>query len=666
MLNAEKKSAAESLFDVCVSAGKQVIPYAEIYKRIRDCWLAKCISGNIGFHLECYKRTFNFKKVEDFAPEKMYPNDDLDLQLVWLNVLLENGAAFTSSDLTRRFIKCYQFDFSEYGYAKRNFKRGIIAPHSGEYNNHFKEGMGCAIRSEIWALAALGDEKLAVDFARRDATIDHADNAVEAECFFARTETAVFTGKSLRRALDDAYAAVPKGTRLREAVGYVFDAYDSGKSYPQVYKYLHNEYGDPDGTYVVINTAIVVCALLYGGENFDEVMVTAVNGGYDTDCTCATAGAIFGLYYGVENIAEKWRVMADGPIVTDVKNLTYSVPDFDALAGLTADVAVSFAKNGVSSAIEPSEYRFYKKEIKNAKRNVLIRAEYDKFEIGLDEEAEITLYAVNLRNKELRAKISAEAQEHLLVSVDADEVTIPCGGTASFKLNLRRKPSDGYAHDSNVVTVRLIFPDNSSQEIKVGVAGKPVYRVSEIFTDGFNYEGRENLDELPDEAIRIFGGEKVLFHTDCNEYANNWVRKDHRYIEENFTEKRFDALFEKGERYESSEDNLNISAMHGFSGPAVVYAFQKLVLEEDRILELHIGSTDPYKMWINNELISVQEEGNYFSPYNQRPRVVFRKGVNRIVVKVVRTGKDQTFKYVLREEPFNHLGCILTGQKYLP
>lgn len=74
-------------------------------KKVRAGWLGKCIGGNLGAIPECLKKRSYFLKPEDFMPEKMLANDDLDLQLVWLQVLLDKGLSFTSDDLMEEFIK---------------------------------------------------------------------------------------------------------------------------------------------------------------------------------------------------------------------------------------------------------------------------------------------------------------------------------------------------------------------------------------------------------------------------------------------------------------------------------------------------------------------------------------------------------------------------------
>ena len=64
------------------------LSYEEYLDKVYGCWLGKCIAGTIGAPYEGMKQTNQLT----FAPEmieEMLPNDDLDLQVLWLSVLEE-------------------------------------------------------------------------------------------------------------------------------------------------------------------------------------------------------------------------------------------------------------------------------------------------------------------------------------------------------------------------------------------------------------------------------------------------------------------------------------------------------------------------------------------------------------------------------------------------
>ena len=74
------------------------------------------------------------------------PNDDLELQLVWLEALERHGAALTCRDLGEVWKKRIHHGCDEYSIAVYNLTHGLTPPATGYCNNFFADGMGAAIR----------------------------------------------------------------------------------------------------------------------------------------------------------------------------------------------------------------------------------------------------------------------------------------------------------------------------------------------------------------------------------------------------------------------------------------------------------------------------------------------------------------------------------------
>jgi hypothetical protein len=71
------------------------------------------------------------------------------------------------------------------------------------------------------------------------------------------------------------------------------------------------------------NLGMLVVGLLYGEGDFGETICVAVNCGEDTDCTGATAGAMYGIIHGMDAIPEKWIE----PIGRTIKTISLNVGD---------------------------------------------------------------------------------------------------------------------------------------------------------------------------------------------------------------------------------------------------------------------------------------------------------------------------------------------------
>ncbi|MDD3885432.1 MAG: ADP-ribosylglycohydrolase family protein [Victivallaceae bacterium] len=275
-------------------------------QKVLGCWLGKAVGGTLGQPWEGCDRALEL----DFyspVPTGMMPNDDLDLQIVWACRLAADWQGVVSRD---NFAKAWReninFIWDEYGIVIRNLKMGIPAPWCGDYDNFFRDGLGAAIRSEIWACLAPGDPRLAAAFAFEDACLDHAGNGIYAEEFLAALESMAFVEKDMAKLLDAGLAVIPGDCRLAEAVRDAVKWTRDGESIPRLRERIIAKYGEYNFTDVSMNLAFVAAALIRGGGDFEKTICTAVNFGMDADCTGATAGSVMGILVGPEGIPARW------------------------------------------------------------------------------------------------------------------------------------------------------------------------------------------------------------------------------------------------------------------------------------------------------------------------------------------------------------------------
>jgi len=307
----------------------------EYYDRVYGCWLGKNIGGTMGVPYEGNK---DFLSLPLKEPDEILANDDLDLQLVWLDILKKKGIRITSADLAEGWLNNINYPFDEYGVAIANLKAGLKPPVTGYYNNWFKNGMGAPIRSEIWASIAPGRPEVAGWYAYQDASVDHWDEGVYGEIFLAVLESLAFSDGSLPSLIKTSLSFVPKSCRVHQAVELTLSLYRQGKDLRDTRKKILQQFGHHNFTDCVQNIAFTIAGLLYGEGNLLKTIVSAINCGYDTDCTGATAGAIAGILLGkekilkesVNNINEKivagWGIK-NIDIPPDVKHLTEQVTE---------------------------------------------------------------------------------------------------------------------------------------------------------------------------------------------------------------------------------------------------------------------------------------------------------------------------------------------------
>lgn len=279
-----------------------------IQDKIHACWIGKNIGGTIGGPYEGRREILDIK---GFTTKKgsPLPNDDLDLQLVWLKAMEEYGPYQMSEQVLGEYwLSFISPHWNEYGVAKANLRAGILPPFSGEHENAlWKHSNGGWIRSEIWACLSPGFPHIANHYAYMDACVDHGSGeGTYGEIFTATMESLAFFETDIREIIEKALTFIPQESRLAKSVRLVLTAYDRGEEWVQVRNRLVEQSADLGWFQAPANIGFVVLGLLYGEGDFRRSVLYAVNCGDDTDCTGATAGAFLGILKGMEGIPADW------------------------------------------------------------------------------------------------------------------------------------------------------------------------------------------------------------------------------------------------------------------------------------------------------------------------------------------------------------------------
>ena len=285
--------------------------------KIHACWIGKNIGGTMGTP---YEGKTEMQDIKGFVtPGGMpLPNDDLDLQLVWLLAMEEHGPYNLNAQILGEYwISYITPHWNEYGIGKCNMKAGLLPPLSGEYQNNWKHSNGAWIRSEIWACLAPGCPDVAIRYALQDACVDHGmGEGTYAEFFTAAIESAAFLISDIRKLIDIGLSKIPSGCRVARSIRLVLDCYDQGLDWKTARNRLVEDSADLGWFQAPANVGFVVLGLLYGEGDFKRSMILAINCGDDTDCTGATIGALLGIMGGMAGIPEDWSSHIGDNIVT--------------------------------------------------------------------------------------------------------------------------------------------------------------------------------------------------------------------------------------------------------------------------------------------------------------------------------------------------------------
>ena len=306
----------------------------ELRDKIYACWLGKNIGGTIGAPYEGQRNTNDCKGFST-EPGKPLPNDDLDLQLVWLKAMYEVGPYSINSDILGEYWSEYIVPYwSEYGNCKSNMRRGLMPPISGQYENIWKNSNGAWIRTEIWATMFPCDLEKAIYCAFEDASVDHGvGDGTYAAVFVAAMESAAFAVNDIRELIKIGLSNIPQDCRFARFINAAVECYDSGMTWLEARNKLTDmALADPElGWFQApANVGYVIIALLYGEGDFKKTVLTACNCGDDTDCTCATAASILGIMNGTSVIPEDWKKY----IGDDITTVSVNVAAVDTYRGL--------------------------------------------------------------------------------------------------------------------------------------------------------------------------------------------------------------------------------------------------------------------------------------------------------------------------------------------
>lgn len=314
-------------------------------EKIRACWLGKCLAGAIGAPWEGVPFPLHVGE-EDIALSDV-PNDDLELQLVWLDAVRRHGVSLTARDLGETWLARIPHGCDEYSIALRNLAHGVAAPASGWRDNFFHDGMGAAIRSEIWALLFAGRPDAAAHFAQQDAEVDHWGDGVRGEIYMATAEAHALAHSDIPAALRFAFDALPPDCRLQRELSRVFVDYDAGVPDTAARDaLLLGVQRSSNFTDCVMNLCFITHALLRGDGDFLKTVFAAVSFGRDTDCTAASCGAFLGAALGMGVFPERWRnAMGERLVLSDFVRAIPGVPlTLTELVGQTAELREALAQ----------------------------------------------------------------------------------------------------------------------------------------------------------------------------------------------------------------------------------------------------------------------------------------------------------------------------------
>jgi len=633
------------------------ISYSDYLNKVHGGWLGKCIGGAVGAMQENNKSIMDYT-IDNIFPDEIPPNDDLDLQVMYLQeVLGKKGTFITATDLAKAFTEFNLCLANEYASAIKNVELGVYPPLSGSINNKFfKNSMGCPIRSELWGFISPGEPDVAVFYSQMDGMVDHEQESINGECFLAALESCAFFESDLRKLIKDGLKFVPKNSELSRCVNYAIELYDAGFTWEDARNNLVQLFGAGDASYSVVNVGITIIALLYGEGDFTKTMIIAVNCGFDTDCTAATAGAIFGLICGASELPEWWLGKIGTEVFTGTVSIVRPCNEILYLAKETCAAGLSLLRDGMTQT-----------EIIDVPKDILpllplpaiipaisLSVEYEDNTptIGFEERRTVFITIEN----DTKDIVNGTLVINLPESLECDEKSIELSVTNTKRVALTFYTKKNIELLPNRNIVNLTFSTDSEEyTCEFGLIGAACMKVIGPFWD--NYDTRVYSRD-PYKGVRqntSDGG------ADLKAMFTSYVNVDREYINESFKE----LNNEKFKYYNFNEDVISLNNVVNYKGSYCVYLVYNVYSPEEQSgITLHVGNNDEYKLWLNGTLISQDRDHPMYMPYNNTVGIDLKKGGNRFIAKLMRFNCDVEFSLLMRD-PRNrahyvvNLGSIL-------
>lgn len=239
-------------------------------------------------------------------------SDDTSMTLATMDSIIK-CKEINTNDMADRFIKWYRngeytatgimFDIgTTTKQALIKYQRGIdIASKCGgerEYDN----GNGSIMRMLPIAyycyLKSLEDTEI-LKIVKEVSSITHRHQISILGCYiYVRLAMELLKGKELLQA----YQEIKK-------LDYSYFTEDTIYKYERI---LNNDIGlyninDISSNGYIVSTLEAVIWTLINSKSFNETIIKAINLGEDTDTVGACVGGLAGIYYGIENINQKWK-----------------------------------------------------------------------------------------------------------------------------------------------------------------------------------------------------------------------------------------------------------------------------------------------------------------------------------------------------------------------
>ena len=615
------------------------LDYNVYLDKVLACWTGKSLGGIIGAPYECHKQ-FKPTSVEQLWPKVLYPNDDLDIQVVYLEALQEKGLEITSFDLARYWMDHCFYVCCEYGIFADNFEHKIYPPYSGIWNNDwYQSSMGCPIRSEIWGILCAGNPALAAEYAAKDGCLDHGTESIEIEQFWSAAASMAFFETDLETLLEKSLEFVPAGSLADRICRSTRMICAGEKDVFRAWKQVIRQWGHRNATAAQTNFALTLMALFLGENDFRKTMQVCVQSGWDADCTAATAGALLGLIRGTPVLPAEWCGKMGKTLVCACE-IPHQFASLESFAEETALLGVEMA------GLKNSEIRFSGAPpvtVRRREKPVMeLRAEYLQTAalfFGKPTEVKLVFTGKYAAGKHLKLSVTGPAG----LNIDfPSELAVSADGTAEAVVRISCPDSMQWMDSRNFF--RASVSDGAGKEAvcEFGLQGARQFSVYGPYWDMWDMK-KYKVCPYDCEEQTCNPGNLPGFRDAMDMY----VDLDKPYLDE--------AGLLAGPLPEEMPFAVEIGGNHlcsrdlgSFQGTCCYYLVRTIRSKADLDgVSCSLGSDVPAKMWIDGKEVFRQEQHlALVASGNEKMKLDLRKGEeHRLVIKIAARADSFELRY---------------------
>jgi hypothetical protein len=229
----------------------------------------------------------------------------VDAMRLSLRALEAAQGALSPAALAEARLEGLTYRWDAFGAARSNLLRGLRPPASGHFWNPCANGVAAAGRAALWGMVVPGAPQTAAWLARRDATIDHAGQGIEAAGAAAMVVSLAMTGADPLRCIRFAIDALPPASRVRLGLRLGLAAGPAEGSLATARGALLQGMGDADLADAGINLGFVALGLSRPGGPAAQ-LATVVALARAAMPNSVLAGALLGASLGTAGLPAVW------------------------------------------------------------------------------------------------------------------------------------------------------------------------------------------------------------------------------------------------------------------------------------------------------------------------------------------------------------------------